>query len=91
MQRQDPALPHTWFNLGIAWKRASEYDKALAQLQHMAELVPDEPVTHYNLGVLYKLVGKPQESVGQFEIAESSWRIRASGSTSTAAKGTSSS
>src|ERR1700719_4945207 len=29
VQRQDPALPHTWFNLGIAAKRASEYDKAL--------------------------------------------------------------
>jgi hypothetical protein len=69
VQRQDPALPHTWFNLGIAAKRASEYDKALAQFQHMVELVPEEPVSHYNLGVIFKLIGRPEESLAQFEAA----------------------
>src|SRR5262245_63099689 len=26
-QRQDPKIPHTWFNLGIVYKKDSEYDK----------------------------------------------------------------
>src|SRR5882762_11860424 len=41
-QKQDPKIPHTWFNLGIVYKKDSEYDKAITQLAHMAQLVPDE-------------------------------------------------
>ena len=26
VQQQDPSLPHTWFNLGIAYKRETEVD-----------------------------------------------------------------
>src|SRR4030095_16548386 len=32
-QQEDPKLPHTWFNLGIAYKKAGEYDKAAAQFE----------------------------------------------------------
>src|SRR5712664_3024199 len=32
-QKQDPKIPHTWFNLGIAYKKDSQYDKAIAQLE----------------------------------------------------------
>src|SRR6185295_11220878 len=35
----------------------------------MIKLVPDEPVSHYNLGVLYKLAGKPAEGLQQLETA----------------------
>ena len=34
-QKQDPTIPHTWFNLGIAYKRASQYARAIAQLEGM--------------------------------------------------------
>src|ERR1700724_2621421 len=34
-QKQDPKIPHTWFNLGIAYKKDSQYDKAIAQLEGM--------------------------------------------------------
>src|SRR5947209_241444 len=44
VQKQDPSIPHTWFNLGIAWKKASDYDRARGQLERMVALVPDEPV-----------------------------------------------
>src|SRR3954453_814836 len=27
VQKQDPSIPHTWFNLGIAYKKAGEEDK----------------------------------------------------------------
>jgi tetratricopeptide (TPR) repeat protein len=66
-QRQDPKLPHTWFNLGITFKKNSEYDLAIPQLEGMLRLAPDEPVTHYNLGVLYKLSGKQDLALQHFE------------------------
>src|SRR6478752_4909673 len=34
-QKQDPSIPHTWFNLGIVYKHAADYDKAIEQLQGM--------------------------------------------------------
>ena len=36
-QQQDPKIPHTWFNLGIAYKKDSEYDKAVTQLERMTQ------------------------------------------------------
>lgn len=69
VQRQDPTLPHTWFNLGIAYKRDAQYERALAQFERMVALVADEPVSRYNLGTLYKLAGKPAEALLQFEAA----------------------
>ena len=66
-QKQDPALPHTWFNLGIVYKKDSEYDKAIAQFEQMIKLAPNEPISHYNLGVLYRLTTKPQQALVEFE------------------------
>src|SRR5690349_7143303 len=66
VQRQDPKLPHTWFNLGIQYKkRATPESNALAtaQFERMVTLVPDEPVSHYNLGFLYKIAGRPDEAL----------------------------
>ena len=68
-QKQDPKIPHTWFNLGIAFKKDSKYDQAIAQFEGMVKLVPNEPVSHYNLGVLYKLNGKADDALKQFEIS----------------------
>src|SRR5262249_55179715 len=68
-QQQDPALPHTWFNLGIAYKKDAAYDKAIVQFEQMVKLVPDEAVSHYNLGYLYKLTNKGAQSLPEFEKA----------------------
>ena len=68
-QKQDPKIPHTWFNLGIALKD-SDADAAMAQFQGMLKLVPDEPITHYNIGVLDRLAGKPAEALKEFELSE---------------------
>src|SRR5512138_3175582 len=57
-QKQDAKLPHTWFNLGVAYKRQGDFDRAQAQFETMTRLVPDEPVSHYQLGSLYKLKGE---------------------------------
>src|ERR1700730_16102767 len=34
-QKQDPKIPHTWFNLGIAYKKDSNYDKAISEFEGM--------------------------------------------------------
>src|SRR5580658_245200 len=33
VQRQDPSLPHTWFNLGIYYKRQGDAMKAIVQFE----------------------------------------------------------
>src|SRR5580700_579298 len=40
VQRLDPSLPHTWFNLGLYYKKSDQPEKALAQFQQFAKLVP---------------------------------------------------
>ncbi len=49
-QKQDPKIPHTWFNLGIAFKKEGEYASAVVQFEGLLKLVPDEPISHYSLG-----------------------------------------
>ena len=68
-QKEDPSIPHTWFNLGIAYKKDGQYELAARQFEQMIRLVPDEPVSHYNLAVLDKLAGHREEALRQFEIA----------------------
>src|SRR5262245_24783001 len=72
VQQQQPNIPHTWFNLGIQYKKRGTPEstlKAIAQFERMIALVPDEPVSHYNLGALYKSSGRVAEAVTQFEAA----------------------
>src|SRR6202011_2980516 len=33
-QKQDPNIPHTWFNLGIIFKKDGDYQHAIQQLEH---------------------------------------------------------
>ena len=66
-QKQDPAIPHTWFNLGVVHKKDARYDEAIQQFEGMERLVPDEPITLYNLGVLFKLTGKADRALSYFE------------------------
>lgn len=68
-QRQDPALPYTWFNLGIAYKRRGEVQPAIAQFQGMVAHAPTEPIGHYQLGALYRQVNRNAEAREQFEQA----------------------
>ncbi len=52
VQKLDPALPHTWFNLGIYYKKAGQLDKAQVEFEQMVKLTPNEPIAHYQLGTL---------------------------------------
>ncbi len=69
VQRQDPSLPHTWFNLGIYYKRQGDATKAIAQFEGMLARTPNEAIAHYQLGTLYKQTNRRKEAQAQFEKA----------------------
>ena len=69
VQKQDPSLPHTWFNLGIYYNRRGDANRAIAQFEGMTARTPDEPIAHYQLGTLYRQKNRNAEAQAQFEIA----------------------
>jgi tetratricopeptide (TPR) repeat protein len=69
VQRQDPSLPHTWFNLGIYYKHHGDTQRAMAQFLGLLARTPDEAIAHYQLGTLYNQINRRQEAQAQFEKA----------------------
>jgi tetratricopeptide (TPR) repeat protein len=69
VQRQDPTLPHTWFNLGIYYKHQGDAQRAIAQFLGLLARAPDEAIAHYQLGALYNQTNRRQEAQAQFEKA----------------------
>ena len=68
-QRENPSLPHTWFNLGIYYKRLGDVNRAIAEFEGMVAKAPAEPIGHYQLGVLYRQQNRIQEAEAQMERA----------------------
>jgi tetratricopeptide (TPR) repeat protein len=69
VQRQDPTLPHTWFNLGIYYKHQGDAQRAIAQFAGLVARTPDEAIAHYQLGTLYNQTNRRAEGQAQFEKA----------------------
>lgn len=69
VQKQDASIPHTWFNLGVQYKRTGDYERSQQQFEGFLKLVPDEPVVHYNLGTLHKLANRTSAAIQAFEKA----------------------
>ena len=69
VQKRDPKLPHTWFNLGVQYRKSGSSAPAIAQFETMLQLTPDEPVVHYQLGALYRQEGRIPEAIARFEQA----------------------
>ncbi|HXT51511.1 MAG TPA: FG-GAP-like repeat-containing protein, partial [Thermoanaerobaculia bacterium] len=69
VQKLDAALPHTWWNLGIAYANASRHDVARAQLEGFIARVPEDAAGHYNLGVVYQIGGDAAKAQRQLEEA----------------------
>jgi tetratricopeptide (TPR) repeat protein len=67
VQRLDPSLPHTWFNLGLYYKKSDQPEKALAQFEQFAKLVPNEPIAYYQLGTLNRAAGRLPDATQEFE------------------------
>jgi tetratricopeptide (TPR) repeat protein len=69
VQKQDPSLPHTWFNLGIYYKRHGDTKRAIAQFEGMISRAPGEAIAHFQLGALYRQMNRNREAQTQFETA----------------------
>jgi hypothetical protein len=69
VQKRDPKLPYTWFNLGIYYKQNNEPDKAKAQFEQFIKLAPDEPIGHYQLGTLLRAEDRRADAEAQFRRA----------------------
>jgi tetratricopeptide (TPR) repeat protein len=69
VQRQDPSLPHTWFNLGIYYKHQGDTERAIVQFEGMLARTPNEAIAHYQLGALYNQTNRRREAQAQFEKA----------------------
>ena len=46
--------------------------RATRQFEQMVKLVPDEPISHYNLGVLYKMAERTEDAIKKFELTAQS-------------------
>jgi Tfp pilus assembly protein PilF len=69
VQRLDPSLPHTWFNLGIQYKKSDQPEKARAQFETLVKLAPREAIAHYQLGAIYRVARRNADAVREFETA----------------------
>ncbi len=69
VQRKNPALPDTWFNLGIYYTRRGDANRAIAQFEGMIARTPNEAIAHYQLGTLYRQVNRTANAQKQFETA----------------------
>ncbi len=70
VQKLDPSLPYTWFNLGIYYRKSGEAEKAIPQFRGMLRLTPNEPVAHYQLGALLRQTGNAPAAIAEFERTE---------------------
>lgn len=69
VQRLDPSIPHTWFNLGIQYKKSDQPEKAVGQFETLVKLAPQEPIAHYQLGAIYRAMRRTANAVHEFETA----------------------
>ena len=69
VERQDPSLPHPWFNLGIYYKHQGDTNRAIAQFEGMISRVPAEAIAHFQLGLLYRQANRIADAQKQFETA----------------------
>ncbi len=69
VERQEPSLPHPWFNLGIYYKHQGDTNRAIAQFEGMISRVPGEAIAHFQLGSLYRQSNRIADAQKQFEIA----------------------
>ena len=67
VQKREPALPHTWFNLGIFYRKGGDAEPAIEQFRGMLKLTPEEPIAHYQLAALLRQEGRNADAAAEFE------------------------
>ena len=64
----DPDLPDTYQQLGTAYYLQHDYAKAELALQHAVQ-ADAEGTAHFQLGLVYRALGRPEEADAQFQIS----------------------
>lgn len=67
----NPSFPLAHLDLGIVWADAGRNDDALHEFLQAEKLKPNDVDVHWRLGRLYRAMGKKQESVEEFNKANS--------------------
>jgi tetratricopeptide (TPR) repeat protein len=64
----DPDLPDTYLQLGTAYYLQKDYAKAELALEHALRSDP-EGTAHYQLGLVYRAMGRTEEADAQFQVS----------------------
>lgn len=64
-----PGVTAAHIDLGIAYRRIDELEKAEASLERAREINPEHPVVHNELGMLYRMTGRFPEARASYERA----------------------
>jgi tetratricopeptide (TPR) repeat protein len=65
----DPELALAWNVLSVAWRHRGDLDRAIDAARRLAELEPDDPLSHTNLSILYQSKGMIPEAEDEKAIA----------------------
>jgi len=65
----DPSLAIAWNGLSKTLQRKGDLDGAVAAALKIAELEPDDPLSHTNLSILYQAQGRIQDAEDEKAIA----------------------
>ena len=49
----DDETPSFYYNLGLAYFQAGDYERALGSFENVLEMEPDQPDAHYNTALVY--------------------------------------
>jgi Flp pilus assembly protein TadD len=64
-----PELTAPYVDLGIAYRRIGDLERAAAALENAALLSPDHPIVHNELGIVYRKQGRFEQSRAAYEAA----------------------
>jgi len=65
----DAELALAWNGLSVAWRITGDLDRAIEAARRLAELAPDDPLSHTNLSILYQSKGMIPEAEDEKALA----------------------